>query len=240
MPVQAHGSVLSCRVLCDHEGVSKQVAFVQMETRQQAHQAIAALHDTRLPAQVLAGAPCTSLAAELQDAEESTAIGAAVVLIRTAWELQGPASKALHVALAETKQDRQRKARQVSSEHAPAHQVMQRFPLGLPCHAAAAVYRLQLPSKISSSHEAAQVAASPVRFLHCALQGRPNRSFSRSFLRGHSPASPPPVYPLVSQPPQQGPCYYQPQPGAHPHSVYLCRLACPNQHALVSSTAQDV
>ena len=46
---------------------------------------------------------------------------------------QAPGSKALHVALAESKQDRQRKARQISSENAPAHQVIQRSPLTWPC-----------------------------------------------------------------------------------------------------------
>lgn len=42
--VQAHGSVLSCRVLYDHAHRSKQVAFVQMETHQQAVQSVEALH----------------------------------------------------------------------------------------------------------------------------------------------------------------------------------------------------
>ncbi|CAL5220811.1 g2887 [Coccomyxa viridis] len=70
----AHGSVLSCRVLYDHANRSKQVAFVQMETHQQAVRSVEALHG-----------------------------------------MQGaPGGKALHVALAQNKQDRQRKARQAS------------------------------------------------------------------------------------------------------------------------------
>ena len=39
---------------------------------------------------------------------------------------RGRPPKALHVALAETKQDRQRKARQGGSRHAPDNQVLQR------------------------------------------------------------------------------------------------------------------
>lgn len=35
----------SCRVLFDHNGVSKQVAFVQFDTNQQALDSIAALHN---------------------------------------------------------------------------------------------------------------------------------------------------------------------------------------------------
>ena len=42
--VQAYGSVLSCRVLYDHANRSKQVAFVQMETHQQAVHSVEALH----------------------------------------------------------------------------------------------------------------------------------------------------------------------------------------------------
>ena len=42
--MQAHGTVLSCRVLYDHANRSKQVAFVQMETNQQAVRSIEALH----------------------------------------------------------------------------------------------------------------------------------------------------------------------------------------------------
>lgn len=42
--VQAHGSVLSCQVLCDRTNRSKQVAFVQMETHQQAVRSMEALH----------------------------------------------------------------------------------------------------------------------------------------------------------------------------------------------------
>ena len=42
--MQAHGSVLSCRVLYDHGNRSKQVAFVQMETHQQAVRSVEALH----------------------------------------------------------------------------------------------------------------------------------------------------------------------------------------------------
>ena len=46
--VQAHGTVLSCRVLYDHSNRSKQVAFVQMETHQQALKSIEALHSTQV------------------------------------------------------------------------------------------------------------------------------------------------------------------------------------------------
>ena len=46
--VQAHGTVLSCRVLYDHTSRSKQVAFVQMETHQQALKSIEALHSTQV------------------------------------------------------------------------------------------------------------------------------------------------------------------------------------------------
>ena len=46
--MQAHGAVLSCRVLYDHTSRSKQVAFVQMETHQQALKSIEALHSTRV------------------------------------------------------------------------------------------------------------------------------------------------------------------------------------------------
>ena len=42
--MQAHGSVLSCRVLYDHANRSKQVAFVQMETHLQAVRSVEALH----------------------------------------------------------------------------------------------------------------------------------------------------------------------------------------------------
>lgn len=42
---QEYGNVKSCRVLFDHSGVSKQVAFVQFETNQQALDSIAALHN---------------------------------------------------------------------------------------------------------------------------------------------------------------------------------------------------
>ncbi len=42
--MQAYGSVLSCRVLYDHANRSKQVAFVQMETHQQAVRSVEALH----------------------------------------------------------------------------------------------------------------------------------------------------------------------------------------------------
>jgi RNA recognition motif-containing protein len=37
--------VVSCRVLFDHNGLSKQVAFVQFEKQQQALDSIAALHN---------------------------------------------------------------------------------------------------------------------------------------------------------------------------------------------------
>ena len=46
--MQAHGTVLSCRVLYDHNSRSKQVAFVQMETHQQALKSIEALHSTQV------------------------------------------------------------------------------------------------------------------------------------------------------------------------------------------------
>ena len=46
--LQAHGTVLSCRVLYDHNNRSKQVAFVQMETHQQAQKSIEALHSTQV------------------------------------------------------------------------------------------------------------------------------------------------------------------------------------------------
>ncbi|BDA47564.1 probable polyadenylate-binding protein 5 at N-terminal half [Coccomyxa sp. Obi] len=70
-----YGNVKSCRVLFDHNGVSKQVAFVQFETNQQALDSIAALHNK-----------------------------------------EAGGAKPLHVALALSKLDRQRKARLCSSE----------------------------------------------------------------------------------------------------------------------------
>ena len=122
MPVQAHGSVVSCRVLCDHVGISKQVAFVQMETHQQALQAIKALHDTKLPAQVPAGAtpslPGLHACGSFRRCTTGSKGSAAAPLTGSAWACaQGPAAKALHVALAESKQDRQRKARRLGNEH---------------------------------------------------------------------------------------------------------------------------
>ena len=129
VPVQAHGSVVSCRVLCDHAGISKQVAFVQMETRHQALHAIDALHDTRPPAQVPAGGRILCWLAPSTDCKlccrESCSKGKVAGVARLLLSWQGPASKALHVALAETKQDRQRKARQGGSGHAPNNQVLQ-------------------------------------------------------------------------------------------------------------------
>ncbi len=52
---QEYGDVKSCRVLFDHNGVSKQVAFVQFDTNQQALDSIAALHNKEVQI------PCTKM-----------------------------------------------------------------------------------------------------------------------------------------------------------------------------------
>ena len=49
--LQGHGTVLSCRVLYDHANRSKEVAFVQMETNEQAMRSIEALHGTMVRSQ---------------------------------------------------------------------------------------------------------------------------------------------------------------------------------------------
>lgn len=51
--MQAHGGVISCRVLHHRSGASKCVGFVQMHTKEHALGAIASLHGKQVEAAVL-------------------------------------------------------------------------------------------------------------------------------------------------------------------------------------------